>query len=721
MLVDGQIVHGEAVVALPPLLVIVGSGAFEARAEAEADVHGLTGPRREVKFAEVVCGEILPTVVRAEEVRAVIEARLGSPTVELFEQTLVVKSTPEGISGATGAGEQGLRGATDGAPSGFIAANFNDRQVVPHVVDDEAVGVCATKGPVAEVLEQLNAHEGPIGAGEVHVFEDHRVVPVLAVSGPQVAAAVGHGFTGPHEVPLVQVVGRDVRTVVAVGVARGANRAVRLQVPVGVAVHVLFIRPRAARATSRGILRTVPVIGVNRGVRGRCLVNDLQLDVHGGGTGVEGVHAGVRHGDVDLTAAFSGHAKPAVNRVDRKTGHGQIFVVHLNDRDGVVLSFPTEVVHPVAEVVGSVSNRDVRCGLRVAGQLTDRRHVGSTAALIGERVRVLVRTRRKGHLDGARVVQVERAGRTARRVRRVLLERNGGVDEIGVAVAVQVGHGQVIGDVRTEVRNLRRAPVPLRRGHRVGDVPNVTVGHGDDVSGAVVVKVGNVEAPEHGVHLDDGGVGRKGQRETRGRDCASVLEDGHVVAVAGAHRVAGGVIHTLAAQEEDVIVNARAEGLLFGFTVIADLKFAVAVGVCRTKICLLAAVSCTCSTCSGSAGHGFRTSDWSHVDLQVLGRNVRVEAEDGHVVIAVVVEVADLDVPTVEVRVPLADAETPSAVVFDDGEVARLAGRVARVVLLKRVIALINDDVKVGVAGEFTDLDELDVGEFVPIGVSAGV
>ena len=45
LLVDGQVVHGEAVVSLPVLVVVVGGGAFKAGAEAEADVHGLTGPR----------------------------------------------------------------------------------------------------------------------------------------------------------------------------------------------------------------------------------------------------------------------------------------------------------------------------------------------------------------------------------------------------------------------------------------------------------------------------------------------------------------------------------------------------------------------------------------------------------------------------------------------------------------------------------------------------
>ena len=264
------------------MLVVIRRGALEARAEAEADVHGLTGPRREVKLTEVISGKVLPAVVGAEEVHAVIEARLGSPTVQLLEQTLVVEATPQGRAGAASTGEQRLGGATNGAPPSFVAADFDDRHVVPHVVDDEAVGVCTTKGAKAKVLEQLNAHESAIGVGKVHVFEDHRVVPILAVTGPKVAAAVGHGFTGPHEVPLIQVIGGNVRTVVAVGVAGGANRGVGLQVPMRVTVDVLLIRPGAAGATSRSVLRAVPVVGVDRGVRGTCFVDNLELDVNGG-------------------------------------------------------------------------------------------------------------------------------------------------------------------------------------------------------------------------------------------------------------------------------------------------------------------------------------------------------------------------------------------------------------------------------------------------------
>ena len=280
----------------------------------------------------------------------------------MFERALEVEATPHGESGAASTGEEGLRGTADGAPAGLVAAHLNDGQIVPHVVHDKAIGVCATEGAIAEVLEQLNAHEGTIGIGEVNVFEDHRVVPVLAVSRPEVAAAVGHGLAGPHEIPLVEVIRGNVGAVVAVGVAGGPDRTVGLQVPVGVAVDVLFVRPCATRAASRGVLWTVPIVGVDRGVGRTGFVDDLEFDVHRGRTRVEGVHAGVGHGDVDLTAAFTGHAKPSVDRVHGQASDGQILVVHFNHGDGVVLAFPTEVVHPAAEVVGGVSDRDVRCG-----------------------------------------------------------------------------------------------------------------------------------------------------------------------------------------------------------------------------------------------------------------------------------------------------------------------------------------------------------------------
>ena len=72
-------------------------------------------------------------------------------------------------------------------------------------------------------------------------------------------------------------------------------------------------------------------------------------------------------------------------------------------------------------------------------------------------------------------------------------------------------------------------------------------------------------------------------------------------------------------------------------------------------------------------------------------------------------------------RVTLADGETAATVVLDDGEVAGLAGQVASIVPLEWVVALVDDNVKVRVTIELTDLDELNVGELVPVGVSAGV
>ena len=287
-----------------------------------------------------------------------------------------------------------------------------------------------------------------------------------------------------------------------------------------------------------------------------------------------------------------------------------------------------------------------------------------------------------------------------------------------MAVAVEISHGEVVGDVWSEVGKLRRAPVPLRGGHGVGDVAHVAVGHGDDVSRAVVVKVCNVQPTKHGAHLDDGGVRWQGGGETvDGLRAATVLQNRHVVAVAGVGGCPGGVVNALAAYQENVVVNAGAQSGLFGFTVIANFELAVAVGARRPKFGLFTAISCA----GRAAGHGLGTGHRPLVDLEVLGRDVRVEAEDGHVVGAVVVEVTDLDVPGVEVGVTLAHREAAGTVVLNDGEVAGLAGRIARIVLLERVVALIDGNIKIRIAVEFADLDELDVGELVPVGVAAGV
>ena len=82
--------------------------------------------------------------------------------------------------------------------------------------------------------------------------------------------------------------------------------------PVGRTVHELFERPRTTRPTAGLVLSGIPVVGVDRGVAGVGFVNDLQFDIQIGCLPVEGVHASVGHGDIDVAGPLTYNAKEAV-------------------------------------------------------------------------------------------------------------------------------------------------------------------------------------------------------------------------------------------------------------------------------------------------------------------------------------------------------------------------------------------------------------------------
>ena len=223
----GQVVHGKAVTTGPLTLVVVGRRAFEAGAEPEAEVHRFTSPRREVEGTQVLVGEVVPAVEGAGGSEAVVHDVLGlcAPKV-LLEAAVSVEASPHGHAVGACARKGCFLWATDDVPAAFSTADLNDGEIVPNVTDNETAGtVDVAQGTKAEMAEQFNAHERTVGAGKVHVFEDHGVVPVLSVTGPFVAAAVGLDVASPHEIGGVQVVGGDVLVVVAI---RGTGGVVGL-------------------------------------------------------------------------------------------------------------------------------------------------------------------------------------------------------------------------------------------------------------------------------------------------------------------------------------------------------------------------------------------------------------------------------------------------------------------------------------------------------------
>ena len=68
-------------------------------------------------------------------------------------------------------------------------------------------------------------------------------------------------------------------------------------------------------------------------------------------------------------------------------------------------------------------------------------------------------------------------------------------------------------------------------------------------------------------------------------------------------------------------------------------------------------------------------------------------------------------------REPLADAEgvDVATIVFEDGEVARFTSWCTVVIPLERVVPLEDSNIRRTVSVEFTNFEELNVREFVPL------
>ena len=188
MLPDGQVVNGKTVTSAPLAFVVVGGRALKAGPETEADVNGLVGPRREVKGTEVFLGEVVPAVVGAGGEEAVVDdvLRSSTPRVDL-EHAVVVKSAPHRGARSTSALDGSELRTSDEAPAGLVASDLNDGKVIPHIADNKAGSVRASEGTESQMTEEFDAHERPVGTGQVNVVEDHRIVPVLSVAGPRVS------------------------------------------------------------------------------------------------------------------------------------------------------------------------------------------------------------------------------------------------------------------------------------------------------------------------------------------------------------------------------------------------------------------------------------------------------------------------------------------------------------------------------------------------------
>ena len=98
----------------------------------------------------------------------------------------------------------------------------------------------------------------------------------------------------------------------------------------------------------------------HRRVGGVRFVNDLENDIEVCVL-CERVHSSVGNRDVDVSVSFTDDAKEPIDWVDFDAGYGDVFAVHLDNSEVVVLSIPTKVIDPVSEVVGRVSDNDVWC------------------------------------------------------------------------------------------------------------------------------------------------------------------------------------------------------------------------------------------------------------------------------------------------------------------------------------------------------------------------
>ena len=113
--------------------------------------------------------------------------------------------------------------------------------------------------------------------------------------------------------------------------------------------------------------------------------------------------------------------------------------------------------------------------------------------------------------------------------------------------------------------------------------------------------------------------------------------------------------------------------------------------------------------------------DRASVGYDVLARQILFQFKNKDVVIAVLVCIANGEVPNPEVSKALTDREilVVASTVLDDSNVARLSSGGALIVGLERVVLLIDDNVRGVVAGEFTNFDEFYIGKFVPVCISA--
>ncbi|CAI8321556.1 MAG: Uncharacterised protein [Candidatus Poseidoniaceae archaeon] len=87
------------------------------------------------------------------------------------------------------------------------------------------------------------------------------------------------------------------------------------------------------------------------------------------------------------------------------------------------------------------------------------------------------------------------------------------------------------------------------------------------------------------------------------------------------------------------------------------------------------------------------------------------------------VDVTNGEIPRPKVRVSLTDGErvAVTAIVLENGQVSWFTSWRTVVVCLEWVVSLENGDIWCAVAVKFSDFEELNVGELIPLGVSRGV
>ena len=234
-------------------------------------------------------------------------------------------------------------------------------------------------------------------------------------------------------------------------------------VPLGKTVNVFFVRPRTSGSATGLDFGRIPVVGVNRCVRRVGFVNDLQNDVKVGRLSVERVHTGVGDRHVDGTASFTNHTEESVGWADLQIRHGQVFVVHFDHGEGVVLTRPAEVVSPSAEVVVRVADDQIGSRGGAALELTNRHGRRASTCGIGERAHVVPVAVGQGHLDGRWEGEEETRGASTSGVGGVELVSDGGVHEVGFAVAVEIFDLNGPRNVRAEIRHLGVSEGPLSR------------------------------------------------------------------------------------------------------------------------------------------------------------------------------------------------------------------------------------------------------------------